>query len=169
MKDGTILLWTVDERSGWGPRLVAFFTGMPQYHVLIYFEGKTYGMGGRGVKVSEGLKRADEYWEPIQPMSERQKFQMRAFLWWTAHYEHGRWHYNVAKFLALAVVYPTKRFWNHLGWVPFEHDLFGEHCATYVAYAWRAAGRLINPSVYIDLVVPGDLAGQPGFRRVENK
>lgn len=163
MKDGTILLRTVNEDSGFGPRIVAFFTGMSQYHAMIYFSGETYGMGGKGVVVKDGISGHSEAWEPDIGLTQREAFHMAAFLWWTAKYQQGRWHYNVAKFIALAFVYPTKRIWNRLGWVPFQADFYGEHCATYVAYAWRAGRGLINPDVYIDLIVPGDLAGLPGF------
>ena len=165
MKDGTILLWVYGKHSTkLGPRLIAWWTGMPQYHALIYFEGQTYGMGGKGVVVSEGLAKADEYWEPIKPMTDEERERMRSFLWWTAKWEKGRWAYNFGKFAALIVVYPTRRFWNWLGWMPFQADLYGEHCATYPAYGWWAAGYTIVPDLWIDLIVPGDLAGLPDFR-----
>ena len=167
MKDGTIGLRVVGENSKLGPRLIAWWTGMPQYHAMIYFDGKTYGMGGKGVKVSEKISSADEYWEPIKPMTQKERDCMAAFLWWTAEYEHGRWAYNFLKFAALIFVYPTRRFWNWLGWVPFQRDIYGEHCATYVAYAWRAAGRKLDTGVYIDLIVPGDLSGLSGFEEAK--
>lgn len=165
MKDGTIMLRCVKESSGFGPKLIAWWTGMPQYHVMIYFCGQTYGMSGKGVVVKNGISGASERWEPVKEMTNAQRDRMGAFLWWTAKWERGKWRYNFLKFAALFFVYPTRRFWNWIGWMPFQSDLYGEHCATYVAYAWWAAGKTIVPGLWIDLVVPGDLSGLPGFVR----
>ena len=164
MKDGTILLWRVLKHDSFGAKLIAFFTGMPYHHAAIYFEGKTYDETGKGARASNGLKRADEYWEPIISMLPEEKDRMRAFLWWTAIYKHGgHWPYNFLKFVVLAIVYPTRGFWNRINWMPFQSDLLGEVCSVYVPYAWRAAGWILKVGVYIDALVPGDLAGLPGF------
>ena len=166
MKNGTILLWRVEKSDKFGPKLIAFFTGMPYHHAAVYLDGKTYDETGKGAGSREGLKTsADEYWEPVKEMTESEKRRMWAFLWWTSEFEHGgRWPYNFLKFVVLAIVYPTKRFWNWINWIPFSSDLLGEVCSTYVDYAWRAAGRDILKGWSEEFTVPGDLAGLPDFR-----
>ena len=167
MKDGTILLYRVTKNDGFGPKLIAFFTGMPYHHAAIYCMGSTYEEGPKGASRTDGLKRADEYWEPVEDMTPEEKNRMWAFLWWTAEFKHGgRWPYNFLKFVVLALVYPTKKFWNKIGWMPFQNDLLGEVCSTYVDYAWRAAGRDILMGWGEEFTVPGDLAGLPGFKLV---
>ena len=165
MKDGTILLWRVTKHDSFGAKLIAFFTGMPYHHAAIYMWGGTYEEGPKGASRTDGLKRADEYWIPIISMLPEERDRMWAFLWWTSQYKHGgRWPYNFLKFMVLALVYPTKKFWNKIGWMPFSSDLLGEVCSTYVDYAWRAAGRDILSGWNEEFTVPGDLADLPGFK-----
>ena len=167
MKDGTILLYRVEKNDGFGSKLIGFVTGMPYHHAAIYCDGQTFEEGPKGAGYTNGLKKADEYWEPIEDMTPEENKRMWAFLWWTAVYKHGgRWPYNFLKFIVLALVYPTKKFWNKIDWMPFQSDLLGEVCSTYVDYAWQAAGRDILPGWDGEFTVPGDLAGLPGFHLV---
>ena len=167
MKDGSIVLY-VPKRANVIQKAIQFFTGMPQTHAAIYFEGYLYeeSMWGAQKHLYEGS--SNEVWEPKIELRNRERRLMGAFLKRTLGESPPwyRWPYNYLKLLVLALVYPTRWIWNKLNWVPFQNDLLGEVCSTYVDQAWLITGRDIIPGMYEEFTVPGDLSGLPGFERV---
>lgn len=48
--------------------------------------------------------------------------------------------YNFMKILVLMFVYPTKKFWNWIGWVPFQNEVYGSVCSVFVDVAFKEIG-----------------------------
>jgi len=170
MKDGTILIWKYRKVNNWCrdliPRLIVYFTKKPYVHAAIYFDEKTYESAASGIRSTSGLKQVNEYWEPIISLTITERNSMQAYLLFTTN---RKWKYNFFKLIILSIVYPTRWFWNKIGWVPFDKDLFGEVCSVYVDEAWLFAGRDILPNEHEGYTSPGDLVELSGFKKVDRK
>lgn len=146
--------------------LIAFFA-LGWVHSAILHSGFVYEALGKGfarTPLEEWLRRnhPDETWEPEE---EGERPRMLVYLE-SATRGPGHW-YGFVKLVAMALLYPTKRFWRWIGWVPFDAWIFGEVCSVRVAEAWAAEGyygfekRSRTPR---GLLAPVDLRGAPGFR-----
>jgi len=173
VNDGTIILCT-PRKANLIQKAIQFFTGHPQTHAAIWFEDGVYeeNIGGaryRRINIaSAGRAFPDdvlEFWQPAEELTATERGWMRTFLWWTARHPKKRYRmpYNYLKLLILALVYPTRSLWQWVGWMPFQNDILGEVCSTYVDSAWHFTGRDIIWEYGEEFTVPGDLANRPGF------
>ena len=159
LRDGTILLY----RAGKGliGKAITYFTGMPYAHVAGCLGEHTLESTiwwseiwwKSGIRITLGTQQADEYWQPVKELTPNQVTAMwRYFI----NSINKRRPYNVAKFLVLALVYPTRRFWQKIGWVPFSADFHGDVCSVVWDEAYRAAGIDLFPHRSEEYTAPGD-------------
>ena len=168
MSDTMIALWKVKADSKWMAKAVAFFTGKPYNHAAVIHEGDTWEEDVGGARQTAGIRKADEYWTPIEPLTPVEAARGLVFLQVTTGMGIRRpWPYNWLLTGIKAVVYPTRWFWNWIGWVPFSRQFYGVNCSVYVDLFFKYCGRDIRPKWVEHLTAPGDLRGLPGFRRVE--
>jgi len=170
LRDGTILLY----RSGKGfiSKAIAYFTGMPYAHVSGYIQGFTFtssvwwsGLWFKsGIYISIGAREADEYWQPIRELTPGEKL---AILRYFIDSVNKRRPYNFGKFLVLAIVYPTRRFWEKIGWVPFSAAFFGDVCSIVWDEAYKGANWDLLPRQSEEYTVPGDIRKSKLLEKVE--
>lgn len=157
--DTEVLLWKTHGLIGWAIKRV---TGMPWGHAAMYlypirltvertlwwnkFWFKT------GIRVTEGRRKCDEIWRLKRPPDETQYDKIVSY--WVAELNNRR-PYNVAKLLVKAIVIPLRKFFDRIGWVPFDAPILGDDCSTTVAEAFAAAGIKIVPWP-TGRVAPGD-------------
>ena len=167
-RDGTILLCQPQGKPNLVQRAIQYFTQSPWTHAMIYFENSTYESDGKGAHSTCGLKPHQLALEPTRVLTADERGWMRTYLWFTTARRSKLlgWSYNVLKLLTLAVVYPTRAFWNWLHWVPFDTDAYGEICSAYVDEAWEMTDRDILPGQITGFTAPVDLLGAKGFRKV---
>jgi len=159
LRDGTILLYRAGK--GFIAKAITYFTGMPYVHVAGYVAGLTFESTiwwsdlwwTSGIYATLGAKQADEYWQPITPLTDE---QIKTILRYFIESINKRRPYNVAKFLVLALVYPTRWLWQKIGWVPFSADYHGDVCSVVWDEAYRAAGIDLFPHRSEEYTAPGD-------------
>ncbi len=176
MKDGTILLY--HPTAGESDVLKVLdaaqeaVTRSTFTHVAYWAGGYTWEStiekrsGGllpqSGVVQTQGLKPAPLYREPILDLTPAQIDGL------VRYGQVQRWtgrRYNVAELVADALIVPTRRFWEWLGWVPFGSNSHGAVCSAFVAKAF-VLGALISVFEEIQCADrdPGDFATH-GFWR----
>jgi hypothetical protein len=167
MNSGTLALWRVTKDSKWMAKAIAFFTGKPYSHAAVIHDKDTYEEDVHGAQKTQGIKHADEYWEPDVPPTPEESMRGLVYLQVTTGMGIRRpWPYNFLLTGIKAIVYPTRWFWNWIRWVPFSSQFYGVNCSVYCDLYWKYAGRDIKPKWMEYLSAPGDLAGLPGFHLV---
>lgn len=146
MADVKVLFW---RGRGWVGRVIQWRTGSPWTHVAVYIKwpdnadcGHTYEFDARGARVTAGLRNCTEVRVPIQPLEAWEVFQIE-------RYWHGviRWR-NVYAFwtlVGLLVIYPTRWFWERIGWRPFGAKFWGRVCSSGAAESFKQAGIDLVP------------------------
>jgi hypothetical protein len=71
--------------------------------------------------------------------------------------------YNMMLLLADIAIYPLRKLWTKLKWVPFKDWYFGGVCSTFVGLVVRGAGRDPWPGVETQCLVPGDYITNPAW------
>ena len=138
-KDGTILLYKPQGKPNLVQKLIQKITQSPWTHAALYIDGHTWDADWPEVQVLKGLEKADLYLEPIDPLNPQEYRRMLNYVE-SAYGE--RWQYNAPKLFVLALVYPLRKFFSWLGWVPFDKWIYGEVCSGFVAEAWRSTLRM---------------------------
>lgn len=126
------------------------------YDATIYTRGKFlqgYFSLFSGVRTSNYILGHTIALEPTTPMTHNEKEKMQAYI---NEMINEKRPYNILRLLSLAIVHPTRKFWNWIGWVPFKKEVYGEVCSTFIDKAWEAAGRDILPRAEEELTAPGD-------------
>jgi len=165
-----VLLWKYHKKEEWwrdiAAKAIVFFTQQPFTHAAIYHGGATYEstVWKEGRKLRHGALRAPEMLEcdvilgPVEELTIGQNIKLQNYLDQTIYEARP---YNFFKLVALAVIYPTRWFWNLIGWVPFSHDMYGEVCSVYVDEAFKAIGIDLLPYHDEQYTSPGDLLFSP--------
>ena len=139
MKDGTVFLYKYDKNKNYGSKLanfimkcIVFFTRSPYWHIAVKVGNYTYQNGSPyGVKKDTKTRTGDKYTvlEPKRDLTEKEIQDM--IKWGDLQLEHNLG-YNHFKLIILAIVYPTRKFWNWVGWIPFQNDYFGMVCSVFI-------------------------------------
>lgn len=173
MKDGTILLMKQPKDAPWYEQIIGrtiiFLTQSPFVHTLIYLNGYTYdwnmkkenGKWYSGVIKTKGIRKP--YDTALEPNFNLTKKQIKKMEEYFEEASLKRYPYNVARLIILAIVYPTRWFWNLINWVPFSKVDKGEVCSSGIDEAFEYAGIDLIPNSEEELTVPGDF-----FKLVEN-
>jgi hypothetical protein len=172
MKDGSIILFTGGDDIL--SKAIRFFTGSPYTHTAVYVKGYTFDStvwhDGRwwqlwkwhtGVRKTYGiLPGAALVLSPMVPLSETEAIELLTRCNMSEEYHFP---YNVLKLLVLAIVYPTRKFWEEkVKWIPFSGDFLGETCAEYVDEMYKPVRDWFPGKTEQD-TVPGDWAKCPGL------
>jgi len=174
LKDGTIFLVAYRPTTfiyNIVGKVIKFITKSNFTHSGIYMNGKYYddtlsidktGIHS-GVRVSDTWDYPeDAVLEYTQTLAPDQIKLMEAFL---IFYSRKRIPYSILKLVSLAIVYPTRFFWNWIGWVPFENSL-REVCSTAVDDCYQFAGIDLLPDQRPELVAPGDFQSSKLLKRI---
>jgi hypothetical protein len=148
-------------------RCIVYFTGMFYTHVAIWVDGVMYDssvwkdkngktMHGARAKVGtvEELK-ATGFDAVLYPEGITRQQVDKVRDWCTATVSEGK-PYNFLKLGILALVYPTRWFWNLIRWVSFSAEVFGKVCSTYVDEALYQSGYDVFTDYIEEFTVPGD-------------
>jgi hypothetical protein len=159
MVDVKVLLWKTHGIVGWAIKRV---TQMPWGHAAMYLVPadltveRTIWWNGiwfkTGVRVTDGRAKCQEVRRPRVPLSYDEYHEILKY--WLGELNLRR-PYNIAKLLVKAIVIPARRFFDRLGWIPFDDPVLGDDCSSTVAEAFKAAGRTI-PDMPTGRVAPGD-------------
>jgi len=169
-QNGSVFLWSKSE-SGFDivTKAIQYFTGSPYTHVAIYLRGSTYDCtvwkpAGRILSVS-GVRETtgviDGWQVELKPTTTLTSSQTDKILSYCKAMIDARRPYNVFKLLAFILIYPTRWFWTKIKWVPFQAELFGEVCSTFVDQAYEAGGINLFPDIIDEAAVPGDFIDTP--------
>jgi len=162
MKNGTVLLYKYKKSDSffWNiiGKSIVFFTGYPYTHVALYINGRTYDYtvwkeGKKwktGARMTQGLLKASEYYEPKRNLTDEEAFGIEFYC-----KELQKYPYNVLKLLSLAIVYPLRSIFRMFKWVPFDHVMFGDVCSVLPDEAYKFAGIDIFPGDFEGYTVPG--------------
>jgi hypothetical protein len=174
MKDGTILLYKYKKGDNLlfniAGKGIVFFTGYPYTHIALYVNGKTYDYAvwkegkklKNGVRVTDGLLRADEYYEPTFNLTKEDSYAMAKYCGLL-----GQYPYSFLKLFSLAIVYPFRKIFKLLKWVPFDNIMFGDVCSVLPDEAYGFVGYDIFPDGRSGYTVPGMYTECNYFTKVE--
>jgi hypothetical protein len=171
MKDGAIILW--EGGKDLLSRAIMYFTKSPYTHTAVHVKGYTFDVtiwrSGKwwqlwtwhsGVRKTWGvLPGAVRVLAPKVPLSTIEATELLVRCDMSEEYHFP---YNVPKLLVLALVYPTKGFWERIKWIPFSADVLGETCAEYVDEVYKPIRDWFPGKTEQD-TVPGDWAKCPGL------
>ena len=158
MKDGTILLFKPEGKPNLLQRIIQDVTKSEYTHAAIYCEGCIYEADWPKVKVHvTPPQEPDLLLEPETPLSDIEKKRMWNYLE-NAYAEE--WEYNIPKLVILWIVYPLRKLFSWLKWMPFDKWIYGEICSGLVQEAWRATHRM-DPENW---TAPGDFILWEGFQ-----
>lgn len=172
MKNGTVILGKTRKREDYGnwlnrfvAKAIEYFTGQPYAHVLIILNNTVYestvgGAQKKEYKEDEYKGKYSVYLDPKRDLTEKEIDQMVSYADTTIK---ENWPYNYLKLFTLAIVYPTRKFWNKLGWVPFQRDWFGTVCSVYVDQIYKSAGIDLLPEKNEEYTSPGDFLNSSFF------
>jgi hypothetical protein len=165
MNNGAIFLWEHDKKKfNLADRAITFFTGSPYVHVAVYLDGYTYDSGIVWKPFYSGIRKWQSYPTgnlliktllPKIPLATLEMVKMKMF---AENSIKRHFPYNILKLLVLAIVYPTRKFWTWINWVPFQADFFGEVCSEFIDEVYTAGGRDLFPGRSEQATVPGDFA-----------
>jgi len=165
MVDGTILLFKRENKKfDLVGRAIEFFTGSPYTHVALFLNGCTYdatvwtpqGKWWPHSGVRKTVGTLPGYSTLLQPKVPIKHDEMIAMVAVAEDEIKNHVPYNVLKLLVLAIVYPTRKFWTWINWVPFQAEFFGEVCSEFVDEEYSTAGRDLFPGRTEEDTVPGD-------------
>ena len=167
MKNGTVLLWKYDanSHSTWFRRFVSqciiYFTKSDYTHAAIYNKGLVYessiwkekGLSRNGARVGS-ISGADVFLEPKVPLTGKQVNKIEEYCQIMVGLKIR---YNFLKLLSLTWIYPTRWFWNKIGFVPFDLPfIYGEVCSGFVDDAYNYAGIDLLENEHEGYTVPGN-------------
>lgn len=77
---------------------------------------------------------------------------------------NGRFWYNFLLTFFDIIIYPTRKFWQKIGWVPFSSRYLGRNCSYFADSFIKAYGVDLWPDREEATTVPGDYANHPLLR-----
>jgi hypothetical protein len=149
-------------------RAIRYFTGSPYTHTAIclgiyMFESTVWLLDNNmpwelwayrsGVRMTCSLPTADLYLEPVKAINEAQNQLGEDYAW--GQYTERRW-YNFLLTVFDCIIYPTRWFWQKIGWVPFSSRYLGTNCSQFVDQVYKAMGVDLWPGRDEATTVPGD-------------
>ncbi len=164
MKDGSVLTFP----PGPDPvgQAVKYITGGPAHVAIfiggLFFDDTVWHQPGKLLPVSgvrESLQADIAGWgeytiqEPVAPWSDA---EIQAALEVAITQVNLRRHYNIFLLLVDAILYPTRWFWDRIGWVPFGSWYLGGVCSSFAGLVVRATGRDPWPGIKTQELVPLD-------------
>lgn len=141
-----ILVWRYHKQDDWYRDLVAraivYFTGYEYTHVAVQLLSNAYDSTmwrDEDGKLRSGIRMTTHV--PYHPMPDFALIPRSEIIPTDIipdmgevlkRYLKADRPYNIFKLLVLSVVWPTRWFWKKIGWVPFDHEVFGEVCSGFV-------------------------------------
>jgi len=167
--DLLIVMWRYHKSTKWYRTLVSkaivFFTKSPYTHVGIYYDGYLYEStvmnNQNGTMVTEFVPEKNDrltYMRFKKPLTSDQLSKLYETLWIKVVVAQP---YNFLKLFVLMLVYPTKKFWNKIGWVPFQSEFFGNVCSVFVDSVFKTVGIDLLPGQNEEYTAPGDFYVSP--------
>jgi len=149
MKNGSILLINGKNSKGFWKivsKLIHFFTGSWIAHVTLYLNGFTYESTvykkdkkiKSGVVITRGVGwYNDGYLEPTFELTGQQIMKMIRKAEGMKEEKHP---YNFFRFIIFPILLITRWFWRAIQWVPFNKEVHGEVCSTFIDEMYKEAG-----------------------------
>lgn len=171
-----IILWPYQKSDKWYhtlvSRLICFFTNSNYTHAAIGI-GKTLYESTvmshkNGALKSVGFppkSRNCVYLEFKLPLPDKEIKQIKALLEQKVVEKRP---YNFMKIAVLTFVYPTRRFWRWLNWVPFQNEVFGSVCSVFVDENFKQIGIDLLPGENEEYTAPGDFLKSKLLTSVSN-
>jgi len=170
----SIIVWPFRKSDKWYRTLVSnlicFFTNSNYTHVAISHDGFMYEStvmnSQNGAMKTIGLPsvhRGCLFFELKTPLTDEQAKKLKLNL---DEMVVQRRPYNFMKIAVLALIYPTRKFWNWLGWVPFQNEVFGYICSVFVDVAFKDIGIDLFKSAFEEYTAPGDFVSNPMLVRI---
>jgi hypothetical protein len=179
MEPLAIAVWRYHKKEDWArdfvSRAIVFFTGMPYTHVALVFEGAVYestvwknekGNLESGIRITYGRFPSDVPepdicmvpWrlETTPERMDRIKRELEKVVPLPRPY-------NILKLVVLALIWPTRRFWKWIKWVPFNHEAWGEVCSGFVDEIMKDSKWDLFPDEWEGYTVPGQFIDIPGW------
>lgn len=166
MVDPIIMVWPYKKKTTWFrdfvSRCICYFTKAKYTHVAFYVNGTTYEStvmnNQNGVLKHPGLYHGIEYYIFKEPILEDKKILLEQI---ASQDVVNKKPYNFFKLLAMMIIYPTRYFWNLIGWVPFDKECFGAVCSEFVDETFKKASIDLFPGEHEGYTAPGDFPNSP--------
>lgn len=159
-----IVLWPYHKSDKWYrtlvSKLICFFTNSNYTHSAIWLRGNLYESavmnGQNGAIKTPNLPPSERNCIFLKPKRELTRGELDSLELHLTRTVVQKRPYNFFKIFILAIVYPTRKFWQRLGWVPFQNEVFGSVCSVYVDYALKYIGLDVLPGMNEEYTAPGD-------------
>ncbi len=174
MEQPIIILWPFHKSSKWYrtlvSKLICFFTNSNYTHAAIFLNGHQYESTvmnkQHGTLKTEGMPPASRNCITLR-FKEGLSEKRLALLEWSVNQQVVQKRpYNFMKIAALALVYPTRWFWNLINWVPFQNEVYGSVCSVFVDASFKDAGVDLLPGENEEYTAPGDFLKSPLLTRI---
>jgi|GEM_PF-2893066 len=106
-----------------------------------------------GVKTTQGILEADEIYRFRVPPAPSQNILMVTY---ALDLVNERRMYNFLLTFFDMIIYPTRWFWQKVGWIPFSKRYLGANCSSLVDEIVTAGGIDLWPERVSATTVPGD-------------
>lgn len=165
MKNGSILLQHGKDTKGiYGiaSKLIKFFTGSWISHVTIYLSGNTYestiyrkdDKWHGGIVITPGVGGYNHgYLEPTFDLTDQ---QITTMIKRAEEMKEENHPYNLLRFVLFPILLVTRWFWRAIKWIPFNRELHGEVCSTFVDELYKEAGIDLFDNELEQYTVPVD-------------
>lgn len=155
-------------------RSIVYFTGYPYTHVGLYLNGKVYdstvwkedGKTVSGIRETDGWPEDTPDFCMVPVSKEPPQLVLESIQRMLGLYVDIARPYNFFKLVVLTIVWPTRWVWRKIGWVPFDHEVYGELCSGFVDEVMRRAGWDLFPREHEGYTVPGQFTEIKGWAAV---
>lgn len=169
MNDGSIILKKGDCDTGVNTvfyKLTKIITKGDYVHSSIYLDGKIYDFGVRlyNTDLKQGFYVHDvtgDIYEPKIALTTQQVYLMINEL-----NKYNK--YGLIMLLSMWWVYPLRKLWKRIGWVPFSNVYSGNICSEAIDKVYKSAGIDLIENELEGYTTPSDLAKSNKLRRVKD-
>jgi hypothetical protein len=154
-------------------RAIRYFTGSPYVHAAVFLAGMTFEStvwlpeGKKvwmlwayksGIRETWGYFSADKTMELARLLIDEEYMAGRNY---AVEQINDRHWYNFLLTFFDIIIYPTRWFWQKVGWIPFSSRYLGANCSEFVDQVYKAMGIDLWPDRGEASTVPGDYPSCP--------
>ena len=165
MKSVRIIVWPFKKSEKWYrtliSKLICFFTDSNYTHAAIAIDNTVYEStvmnNQNGAMKTNHLPHPSRNCIYLKFKVELSQKKIELLEYYLNRKVVEKRPYNFMKIVVLMIVQPTKKFWNLIGWVPFQNEVYGSVCSVFVDDAFKEIEIDLLPGNIEEYTSPGDL------------
>ncbi len=177
LKAGSVVLignrrWGGSGFKAWLTNLVTTsitkVTDSPYIHVKVFLDGFWWeSTTPNGATKTQETFVTNELNQLLKPKRDLTPEEIKAMIAFGETAINTKMKYNYIKLILLAIIYPTRKFWNKIGWIPFQNnEMFGSVCSVYVDEMFKVAGIDLYLNNNEEYTAPGDFLKMDFFEKI---